>query len=58
MMRPAAPDDTPALVSLAVSTGLFQADEADLLLRATLDEIHAGRLGPDHLAWVWSEGPA
>jgi ribosomal protein S18 acetylase RimI-like enzyme len=53
MIRPAAPDDTPALVALAISTGLFQPEEADVLLRAVLDDLHGGRLGPDHVAVVW-----
>lgn len=57
MIRTAAPDDTRALVALAVSTGLFRTDDADLLLRVTLDDLHAGRLGHDHLARVWSDGP-
>ncbi len=55
MIRPAAPDDTPALVALAISTGLFQPDEADALLRAVLDDLHGGRLGRDHLAAVWCD---
>ncbi|HEU4405874.1 MAG TPA: GNAT family N-acetyltransferase [Polyangiaceae bacterium] len=58
MIRPAEPADTPALVSLGVSTGLFRPDEADLLLRSVLDDLHAGRLGEGHLAYVWAEGPA
>jgi len=58
MIRPTNPDDTPALVALAVSTGLFLPNEADALLRDVLDELHAGRLGEDHLASVWVDGPA
>ena len=58
MIRPATPRDTPALVALAVSTGLFLPNEADALLRGVLDELHAGRLGEDHLANVWVDGPA
>lgn len=57
MIRPAIPSDTPSLVSLAVSTGLFLPDEADALLRGVLDELHAGRLGDGHLAQVWVDGP-
>lgn len=53
MIRPAAPSDTPDLVALAVATGLFQPDEADLLLRGVLDSLHAGSLGADHVAQVW-----
>ena len=58
MIRSATPGDTPALVALAVSTGLFLPNEADALLRGVLDELHAGRLGEDHLAYVWVDGPA
>ncbi len=57
MIRHAAPLDTPTLVALAVSTGLFQPDEADLLLKSTLDELHGGRLGEGHQARVWTAGP-
>jgi GNAT superfamily N-acetyltransferase len=55
MLRPAAPADTPALVALAVSTGLFQPHEADALLRNVLDDLHAGRLGNGHHAEVWAD---
>ena len=58
MIRAATPGDTPALVALAVSTGLFLPHEADALLRGVLDELHAGRLGEDHLAYVWVDGLA
>lgn len=57
MLRPAVPSDTPALVALAVSTGLFQPEEADALLRDVLDDLHAGRLGDDHFAQVWFDEP-
>lgn len=57
MIRPATPGDTAALVTLAVSTGLFLPNEADVLLRGVLDELHAGRLGEDHLASIWVDGP-
>lgn len=56
MIRSATPDDTPALVTLAVSTGLFLPHEADALLRGVLDELHGGRLGEDHLASVYVDG--
>lgn len=55
VIRPAAPDDTAALVALAISTGLFLPDEADLLLRAVLDDLHDGRLGPEHVVAVWCD---
>lgn len=53
MIRPAVPADTPALLAIAVATGLFQPDEADALLRQTLDDLHAGALGPGHYAYAW-----
>ncbi len=55
MIRSASPEDTPALVTLATATGLFTDDEADLLLRGVLDDLHGGRLGVDHHAVVWSD---
>jgi ribosomal protein S18 acetylase RimI-like enzyme len=55
MIRPASPEDTPALVTLATATGLFTDDEADLPLRGVLDDLHGGRLGVDHHAVVWSD---
>jgi ribosomal protein S18 acetylase RimI-like enzyme len=58
MIRPAAPADTAALVALGVATGLFRPHEADLLLRSVLDDLHAGRLGEGHGAFVWADGPA
>lgn len=52
-IRPTAPADTDALVALAVATGLFSPADADLLLRGTLDDLHAGRLGDGHFACAW-----
>ena len=60
MLRSAAPADTPAVLDLAVATGLFPADGVDFL-RAILEDLHAGRLGPDHRLEIWAddvEGPA
>ncbi len=57
MIRPAEPADTSRLVALAVATGLFEPADADLLLRDVLDNIHAGRLGADHVATVCTDGP-
>ena len=60
MLRPATPADTPAVLDLAVATGLFPADEIDFL-RGILDELHAGRLGPGHRLEIWTDdadGPA
>ena len=57
MFRPAHADETPALVALGVATGIFQPGEAEALLGGVLEEIHAGRMGEDHLARVWASGP-
>ena len=55
-LRPAAPADTSALVSLAIATGLFLPDEAEFP-REMLDAFHAGRSGPDHRVQVWADAP-
>ena len=57
MLRPAAPADTPALIALAAATGVFQPGEAEGLLGGVLEELHAGRLGADHVAQVWADAP-
>jgi len=53
MIRAVLPGDTAELVSIAVATGLFSLEDADLLLRRTLDDLHAGHLGEGHFAYVW-----
>jgi ribosomal protein S18 acetylase RimI-like enzyme len=53
MIRAALSGETPELVSIAVATGLFTQEDADLLLRQTLEDLHAGRLGERHFAHVW-----
>ena len=53
MIRRAISEETSKLVSIAVSTGLFTQEDADVLLRQTLDDLHAGRLGDGHFAHVW-----
>ncbi len=58
MLRPAAPVDRTALVTLADATGVFRPDEAEALLGGVLDDLHAGRLGEGHLAQVWVDDPA
>ena len=52
MHRPASPTDTPALLDLAVATGLFQPSEAETLLGAVLTALHAGELGDGHAVLV------
>lgn len=55
-IRHAVPEDTPALISVAVATELFTQDEAEFL-RGVLDDLHAGRSGDDHKVLVWADGP-
>lgn len=57
MLRPAAPEDTPALIDLAISTELFLADEVGPL-REMLDDLHTGRSGGDQSVQVWADDPA
>lgn len=51
MIRPAIPDDTPALLSLTAGTGVFKPYEVEVL-KEVLDDFHAGRMGEDHHAVV------
>jgi GNAT superfamily N-acetyltransferase len=51
MMRPARPDDTPALKELTAGTGVFKAHEVEVL-QEVLDEFHGRQTGPDHVAVV------
>jgi hypothetical protein len=55
MIRPAIPTETDALLGIAIATGLFSPEEADVLLRRPLEELHAGRLGDQHFAHVSCE---
>ncbi|QEH39264.1 Acetyltransferase (GNAT) family protein (plasmid) [Aquisphaera giovannonii] len=57
MIRHALAGDTAALVAIGEATGIFRPHEAEGLLGATLDAIHAGQLGEGHQAHVWVEGP-
>jgi ribosomal protein S18 acetylase RimI-like enzyme len=57
MLRPAAPSDTPALVALAIATGMFLPHEVEPL-QEVFDDFHAGRLGSDHQLEVWSDDPS
>lgn len=54
-LRPALPSDTPALLELAVATGLFTPDDAEALLGGVLRDLHAGRLAVGHQAHVWPD---
>jgi ribosomal protein S18 acetylase RimI-like enzyme len=49
MIRPTTPDDTPAILELAVSSGLFPADATDEVAGVLAGALQ-GELGPDH---VW-----
>lgn len=53
MFRAAVPEEISALVSLGLATGLFNPEDANLLLGQTLDDLHAGRLPEGHQAHVW-----
>jgi ribosomal protein S18 acetylase RimI-like enzyme len=49
MIRPATPDDTPALVEIARGTGVFKPAEL-IALREVLDDYHATNAGLGHRA--------
>lgn len=57
VLRDPLPSESPALIALGISTGLFSPDEAKTLLGDTLDAFHGRRLGDDHRVGVWSEAP-
>lgn len=57
MLRSAVLADTPALVALAIDTGLFLPDDVEPI-REMLDDIHAGRSGDGHRVEVWVDDPA
>lgn len=44
VMRNARVEETQTLVDIGMATGLFTVEEADMLLRQTLNDLHAGRL--------------
>ncbi len=51
MIRPALPEDTPALKALTAATGVFKPHEVEVL-QEVLDEFHGQQTGPDHVAIV------
>jgi GNAT superfamily N-acetyltransferase len=55
MLRSSLPNETSALVDLAIATGLFAPGEADSLLRAVLDDLHTGKLNDGHVVQVWAD---
>ena len=52
-IRPAVRPDTPALIDLAIATGLLLPDETGFL-QEVLDNLHAGRPGAGHQVHVWA----
>ena len=56
MLRPVVPGDTPALVALSASSGLFKPDELGAV-EAMLDGYHATP-GDGHRILAWEEGKA
>jgi len=55
MIRPARPSDTPRLLDLTAATGVFKAQEIEVL-QELLQEYHAGSLAEDHTAIVLLDG--
>src|SRR5437660_10262545 len=51
MIRPALPEDTPALRALTAATGVFKPYEIDVL-EEVLDDYHSGRAGTEHVCVV------
>ena len=54
-IRPVAPADTPALVALSVSSGLFE-PESSGAIREMLDEYHANVASSGQQMLTWDEG--
>ncbi len=55
MIRSAVPADTPPLVALSGSSGLFKPDELDAI-RSMLDDYHASKVGLGHRTLTFDEG--
>lgn len=53
MLRSARPSDTPELLAIAATTGLFEPADAHTLLGGVLAALHAGQLGDGHHALIW-----
>lgn len=56
MLRPVTPADTPALVALSASSGLFRPEELDAV-GGMFDHYHAAA-ADGHRILAWEEGPA
>lgn len=57
MLRPTTPEDTPALLSLADATGVFQPHEVEGFAEV-LEDYHDDEQYNGHLAYTWEEGGA
>lgn len=55
MIRPIVPPDTPALVALSASSGLFRPDDSDAI-RGMLDEYHATNAAAGHRIIAYEDG--
>ncbi len=55
MIRPIAPADTPALVALSASSGLFKPDELDAI-QGMLDEYHTTNAANGHSIITYEDG--
>lgn len=55
MIRPIVPADSPALVALSGSSGLFKPDELDTV-QGMLDDYHANQASHGHKMLAWDEG--
>jgi ribosomal protein S18 acetylase RimI-like enzyme len=55
MIRPARPEDTPALKILTAATGVFKPHEVEAL-QEVLDDFHSGHSGDEHVAIVDERG--
>lgn len=55
MIRLVTTTDTPRLVAIATATGLFSQNEAEAFFGNLLDDLHARRLGDNHIALAWTD---
>jgi uncharacterized glyoxalase superfamily protein PhnB/ribosomal protein S18 acetylase RimI-like enzyme len=54
-IRPVAPADTPSLVALSASSGLFKEEELGAIQKM-LDDYHGAKVGNDHKILTYDEG--